>query len=826
MKMKCRGLPISILVFFVFVSEHTRAEYLLQGHIRDAETGKVLPAATVQIVDTYRGTIANESGEYALDLKGLPAVIRVMYIGYATQEHTIADSSVNRLDIALKPTPFEMAAMVVTPGDLAVRIMREVIRRKQEWMPRIESYKADVYSRQVLEKEGEIAIMGEVVSEYYWDKEKGHREVVKSQRQTENMAEEKENYGSAMEEFVNLYQDDIPFVEHRIIGPTHPDALRHYRFKVVDQRRLDDKIVYDISVEPRSKLQAALVGRISVLDQEYALLEVDLKPSKSTLTSAVPLPLIEHLDIAFKQQFRGFEQGVWLPVDYQSDLDVKISMIGLAFPLFSYNIHTRLANYDVNIAVPDSFYAREGRLIVDTLAIEQDSLFTRYADEMIPLTAREIGAYETIDTSMTPEKIFQPTGFLARFLKSDEEDKDNNDRAIGEEGGRKEPSKNKGGEAPRRKGRGRTWWKFRPEFQPELWYNRVDAPHLGLVAKERLPANLRLELLGGYNAGIEKAFFGGEVRRSWDRAAFGVVYRRGTRQRYGSDTYNLISNSFQMLLGVDDYFDYYWSEEFGARIDYRFARWQKTGLSLAFRQEEHTSLAKNADFTLLDRDKTLRSNPPVDPGQLRALSLAFERGEKYHPFGIEPNRRVGAEIEYSADWMGGDFSFGRYQVTVDWHFKTFWKRRFTPNALDLRLVAGTSTGDLPLQRFGALDASVGFLSPFGTFRSLHGHPYEGEHFAALFWEHNFKTVPFEYLGLWGLAQRGMGLALHGASGRTWIGDERRAALPYNPRYVNGFHHEIGVSLLIYHFFRLDATRRLDQSAWGIGVNLARFDFED
>ena len=35
-----------------------------------------------------------------------------------------------------------MPATMVTP-DLAVRIMREVIRRKQKWMPRIESYKAE-----------------------------------------------------------------------------------------------------------------------------------------------------------------------------------------------------------------------------------------------------------------------------------------------------------------------------------------------------------------------------------------------------------------------------------------------------------------------------------------------------------------------------------------------------------------------------------------------------------------------------------------------------------------------------------------------------------
>ena len=58
-------------------------------------------------------------------------------------------------------------------------------------------------------------------------------------------------------------------------------------------------------------------------------------------------------------------------------------------------------------------------------------------------------------------------------------------------------------------------------------------------------------------------------------------------------------------------------------------------------------------------------------------------------------------------------------------------------------------------RAGILDASVGPLSPFGTFRSIHNRPYEGDRYLGLFWEHNFKAIPFEFLGLWGLARRGV-----------------------------------------------------------------------
>ena len=133
-------IPLILCVVTATVAD---AGHVIHGHVSDAASDEPLAAATVQVVDTYRGTIANDSGDYVLELKQLPATVRITYVGYATQERLIADSSVAVVDIALEPVPYEMPAMIVFPEDLAVRIMREVIRRKQEWMPRIESYKAE-----------------------------------------------------------------------------------------------------------------------------------------------------------------------------------------------------------------------------------------------------------------------------------------------------------------------------------------------------------------------------------------------------------------------------------------------------------------------------------------------------------------------------------------------------------------------------------------------------------------------------------------------------------------------------------------------------------
>ncbi|NKB65485.1 MAG: hypothetical protein GKR89_00350 [Candidatus Latescibacteria bacterium] len=312
--------------------------WLVRGRVVDQISGQPLPTATIQLQGTYQGTIANDEGEYSLEVRHLPVLLQVSYIGYASGQKRVVAVD-NRVDFALAPVPFQFDPVVVTAEDPAERIMRQVIRRKGEWRPRLASYKAQAYTRRVLENDEGIVMIGEMASEIYWDRQRGMREVVQSRRLTQNLDAQNE-YISALEGFVNFY-DDIPFVEHRLIGPTHPDALAHYSFRLLGQRYLDDQVVYDIGVEPKNKLQAAFVGRLAVLDGDFVLLEIELAPNRASVTSAIPLPIIESMDFAYRQQFRLYGE-VWLPVDYHASMEVKIGTLGLHFLLAKFNSLSQL----------------------------------------------------------------------------------------------------------------------------------------------------------------------------------------------------------------------------------------------------------------------------------------------------------------------------------------------------------------------------------------------------------------------------------------------------------------------------------------------------
>ena len=100
------------------------------------------------------------------------------------------------------------------------------------------------------------------------------------------------------------------------------------------------------------------------------------------------------------------------------------------------------------------------------------------------------------------------------------------------------------------------------------------------------------------------------------------------------------------------------------------------------------------------------------------------------PDGVTANRRLELTGEVAGSALGSDVTFSTWRLAWDWQQPTFWRRRWLPNTLDVRFLAGTSTGDVPPQRHVALDVAMGPLSPFGAFRSIHGHSYEGPRYMA------------------------------------------------------------------------------------------------
>jgi hypothetical protein len=788
---------LSALLLLLFICSSLQAQKTISGTIIDTETKETLPSANILIKDTYRGTITNSNGNFSLTIPDslLPATLLVRYIGYETHQLTITRNSSENQNISLNPSVTEMQEIVVTDEDPGMRIMREVIKRKQQWRKQLETYRAEAYTRQTLSNDTAIVSITESVSEVFWDKQRGHREVQKSKRQTANI-EAASNF-AGVSYLPNFYDDNIEIAEFNLVGITHPDALDYYDFKLVDQTSLDNQTVYEIEVTPARKLQPLFRGTAYILANKYALIEVDLTPN-DVVTFPAP---IKSFETSYKQQFNNFGQNFWLPVDVRIGGDIKIKMVGLDFPMIKFKQLSRITNYEVNTSLPDSLYEKEDRFSVDSTTVQSDSLIAQQVNT-VPLSTEEELAYATLDSTATLEKAFKPSGFLVNLL-DDEEEGEKSDSGF---------------------------LSFLDEvpgnITPDGRYNRVDQAFVGLRYSIDVTDWLGIRGQGGYSTGYREWSYGGGLtvewlQQKWGSAVIGGEYRAGTETRYHSHIYNPYYTTLPNLLGHKGYFDYYRSEGFRLFFDWNFPH--NLSLKMGYNSKNHTSLPTTTAYDILGSSNFL-TNPAIPEGTLSSIDVTtgYNIDEDYN-FGVTSQKKIQLSIEHATDVLGSDFKFTRYTGFVSWSFPTFYQRRFLSNTLDFNIKGGTYSGDLPPQKWGIIDGTIGSTAPYGVMKTIRNRPYQGQQYLAINAEHNFRTIPFELLGLRPLVTNNIGFIVFGGATQTWVNDSSLINQPgYTTKVTNNIHWEVGASLNgILDLFRVDFATRLDEPAFFVNISIAR-----
>lgn len=808
----------SILLFLAlhfFIPSNLFAQQLVTGRIIDGETRDPLPAANVQVEGTFEGTITNTDGQFSLTVETLPAQLIIRYIGYASQTVNVTAGTSTNLEILLQPVVYTLDELVVTEDDPAIRIMREVIERKKQWRAQLESYTAEAYNRFTLKNDTGIVSIIESFTETFWNPEDGTRELVKARRQTSNL-----DIGEVLPaaQFVaNLYDDNIDIAGYNHMGVTHPKALDHYVFELLGYRQIDDALVYDISVKPRNKLKTGFVGKVAVLDEVYALLEVELMPGESFLFP----PPIEAFDVTFEQQYSNYGGDFWLPVDFRSHMAIDIGLNRLlSFPTFRIEQVSRLSNYEVNAIVPDTLFAEDESIVVDSVSVAEDTLLDEEGIA-VPLDRAESLAYETIDSTMTIAKAYEPKGPLARIVKVSARNDDSDDEVVlaGEEGGRKRRSLN-------------------IDFQPHIRFNRVEGLYGELGARKRVgPLSLR-GLIGvstqrtagdfiSYGAGAR--FFVDAARRF----SLDIDYARYTdTQSHSTAALRTFNGGIVLFDGVD-YFDYYRSERLTISNRIRIPDID-TRVEFGIRIEDHHQLEKKTDYDLFASNFIQRENAEISGGSYRPLFLKLKFGDEDDPLGVTGRKFLQIGVEHEFESLGGSngASYTTLSGVAEWRFNTFFQRRLLPNVLDIKIVAHRSTEATPTQRFGYVDGRMSFYNRFGTLKTLQDRAYRSEHALGMFWEHNFKTVPFELLGMRRAAENAINVIIFGGHAKSWgapaiyepiQGVDSRGPLGVQASsYANNWHHEVGVSLSgLFSLFRVDFAARLDEPGFTIGLGTAR-----
>ncbi|MEM6785020.1 MAG: carboxypeptidase regulatory-like domain-containing protein, partial [Bacteroidota bacterium] len=327
-----------LVVLLALIAAQGAASQTVRGIVVGEADQPLAGASVIRVGEAQVGTTTDAAGRFRLRLPSLPATIEVRFLGYEPLRLTIDTGDALEPTLRLRPRVFELDGLDVAGENRAVTLMREVVRRKQVRRAQLDPYTAEHYTRFTLRRRGEVIRIEESLSDVYVRPSRAgaggsRREIV--------LARHRRPGGRAFRyaEVVpvpDFYLDDELVVDgFRFIGPTHPDALSVYTFRVGDRIEEDGRVLWEVSIRPRSPLASALEGRLRVVDSLYVFAEVELRPS-ATLEKEPP---VEDWAATYRQTFAPtdvddpvFGDTLWLPDRFEVAGRVDVGVPGAFLP--------------------------------------------------------------------------------------------------------------------------------------------------------------------------------------------------------------------------------------------------------------------------------------------------------------------------------------------------------------------------------------------------------------------------------------------------------------------------------------------------------------
>ena len=301
----------------------------------------------------------------------------------------------------------------MTAGNPADNIMRRVIARKAQWQAGLQTWRAEAYSSQTFRSDGEVVAVIEGQTTAYWDT---GRRLPRGRDGTRTDGQPRR----APVRVLHRRRPDDQLLRRR-------NRVRRLRPHGADQRlarwastaspstaarHRDGTWCSTCRSGRRTRSSPASPAAGDPRRRRRVARRSTVRPS-----DAVQFPLVNAFTLAMEQQFSSFGQSVTasgLAAGRLSDgpLRAKPGNALIRFPRIGFEINSRLTDYAVNVAVPDSLYDRDGGH--GRLGRHRRRAGCRRAS--CRSRSRRSARFAEIDSTRTLAEAFRPTGPLARFF--------------------------------------------------------------------------------------------------------------------------------------------------------------------------------------------------------------------------------------------------------------------------------------------------------------------------------------------------------------------------------------------------------------------------
>lgn len=186
---------------------------------------------------------------------------------------------------------------------------------------------------------------------------------------------------------------------------------------------------------------------------------------------------------------------------------------------------------------------------------------------------------------------------------------------------------------------------------------------------------------------------------------------QGFKKTASNDTwqYGASENGFVLLMSHTDFLDYY--ERSGGRIGVAVDPGHSLALAGGLYLDHSQSLSTQSVSSLFNNRRPLRSNPPVNRGEILGLDLSATYDSRDNP--TRPASAWLLQAGLDAGFKAGPGDFGFTTLTLEARrYNRLWRKI----NLDLRARVFTAWRDLPAQRLQSLNG-------YGGVRGLHDIPF-------------------------------------------------------------------------------------------------------
>ncbi len=283
-------------------------DYQVRGIVLDKSTGKPVPFATINFVNSLMGTPAGLDGNFEFIFDDPPNdTIQVLAIGYKPYRKIITHGDRNiEMWVELEVDNNALQEVTVLAGeDPAILLMKKVIAKKRDNDPdKTDNYSYEAYNKMEIDlmnvsqdqfekfplpylkdlsyiyknidsTNGQPFLpffMTEALSDYYFQrKPRKAKELIKATQIKGIDNKSLNTYLGTMNVDINPYNNFLAFFDKKFVSPISNAGPTYYKYRLKDTTELGKYRIIELSYEPLRSGENCFSGTIRIVDSVFAL---------------------------------------------------------------------------------------------------------------------------------------------------------------------------------------------------------------------------------------------------------------------------------------------------------------------------------------------------------------------------------------------------------------------------------------------------------------------------------------------------------------------------------------------------------------------------